>query len=189
MLTFSINFVQCAGILLETLEHVGPRVTKPTMRQPSYYVPCLSGGNSPALAFPIVISIYRSCQGAEPKCYNLYMFLYSYSYKRLSWWWWCVCHPSFMTIRSASNGCEVSCGIFATIAHFSAPICRKPLIILKATTSLPHLIKTAWEIYFEWKVLPPFLNICLSRDFNKWLHTEQNEWIYTSKYVYIIRMW
>ena len=111
-----------------------------------------------------------------------------YSYKRLSWWWWCVCHPSFLTIRSASNGCEVSCGIFATIAHFSAPICRKPLIILKATTSLPHLIKTAREIYFEWKVLPPFLNICLSRDFNKWLHTEQNEWIYTSKYVYIIRM-
>ena len=66
MLTFSINFVQRAGILLETLEHVGPGVTKPTMRQPSYYVPCLSGGNSPALAFPIIISIYRSCQGAEP---------------------------------------------------------------------------------------------------------------------------
>ena len=66
MLTFSINFVQRAGILLETLEHVGPHVNKPTMRQPSYYVPCLSGGNSPALAFPIVISIYRSCQGAEP---------------------------------------------------------------------------------------------------------------------------
>ena len=124
---------------------------------------------------------------SRTKCNNLYMFLYSY--KRLSWWCWCVCDPSFLTIRSASNGCEVSCGIFATIAHFSAPICRKPLIILKATTSLPHLIKTAWEIYFEWKVLPPFLNICLSRDFNKWLHTEQNEWIYTSKYVYIIRMW
>ena len=66
MLTFSINFVQRAGILLETLAHVVPRVTKPTMRQPSYYVPCLSGGNSPALAFPIVISIYRSSQGAEP---------------------------------------------------------------------------------------------------------------------------
>ena len=66
MLTFPINFVQHAGILLETLEHVGARVTKPTTRQPSYYVPCLSGGNSPALAFPIVISIYRSCQGAEP---------------------------------------------------------------------------------------------------------------------------
>ena len=66
MLTFSINFVQCTGILLETLEHVRPHVTKPTMRQPSYYVPCLSGGNSPALAFPIVISIYRSSQGAEP---------------------------------------------------------------------------------------------------------------------------
>ena len=98
------------------------------MRQPSCYVPCLSGGNSPALEFPIVISIYRSCQGAEPKCYNLYMFLYSYSYKRLSWWWWCVCHPSFLTIRSASNGGEVSCGIFATIAHFSAPMCRKPLL-------------------------------------------------------------
>ena len=58
--------MQRAGILLETLEHVGLRVTKLTMRQPSYYVPCLSGGNSPALAFPIVISIYRSCQGAEP---------------------------------------------------------------------------------------------------------------------------
>ena len=72
VLTFSINFVQSAGILLETLEHVGLHVTKPMMRQPSYYVPCLSGGNSPALAFPIVISflivisIYRSCQGAEP---------------------------------------------------------------------------------------------------------------------------
>ena len=120
---------------------------------------------------------------SRTKCYNLYMFLYSH--KRLSWWWWCVCHPSFLTIRSASNNCEVSCGIFATIAHFSAPICRKPLIILKATTSLPHLIKTAWEIYFEWKVLPPFLNICLSRDFNKWPHMEQNEWIYTVKYDYI----
>ena len=58
--------MQRAGILLETLEHVGPRVTKPTMCQPSYYVPYLSAGNSPALAFPIVISIYRSCQGAEP---------------------------------------------------------------------------------------------------------------------------
>ena len=58
--------MQRAGILLETLEHVGPHVTKPTMRQPSYYVPYLSGRNSPALAFPIVISIYRSCQGAEP---------------------------------------------------------------------------------------------------------------------------
>ena len=41
-------------------------MTKPSMRQPSYYVPCLSGENSPALAFPIIISIYRSCQGAEP---------------------------------------------------------------------------------------------------------------------------
>ena len=81
----TLNSLQCTGILLETLQHVGLHVTKPTMRQPSYYVPCLSGGNSPALAFPIVISIYRSCQGAEPKCYNLYMFLYSYSYKRLSW--------------------------------------------------------------------------------------------------------
>ena len=50
MLTFSINFVQRVGILLETLEHVGPRVTKPTMCQPSYHVPCLSSGNSPALA-------------------------------------------------------------------------------------------------------------------------------------------
>ena len=58
--------MQRAGILLETLEHVGPHVTKPTMRQPSYYAPCLSGGNSPARVFPIIISIYRSCQGAEP---------------------------------------------------------------------------------------------------------------------------
>ena len=58
--------MQRAGILLETLEHVEPRVTKPTMRQPSYNVPCLSGGNSPSLALPIVISIYRPCQGAEP---------------------------------------------------------------------------------------------------------------------------
>ena len=66
VLTFSINFVHRMGILLETLEQVGPHVTKPTMRQPSYYVHCLSGGNSPALALPIVISNYRSCQGAEP---------------------------------------------------------------------------------------------------------------------------
>ena len=58
--------MQRAGILLETLEHVGSRVTKPMMRQPSYYVPCLSGGNSTALAFPIVIFIYRSFQGVEP---------------------------------------------------------------------------------------------------------------------------
>mgnify|MGYP005823401881 CR=1 FL=1 len=34
-------------------------------------------------------------------------------------------------------------------------------------------------------ILPPFLNICLFRDFNKWLRTEKNEWIYTLKYVYI----
>ena len=58
--------MQRAGILLETLEYVGPHVTKATMHQPSYYVPCLSSGNIPALAFPIVIYIYRSCQGAEP---------------------------------------------------------------------------------------------------------------------------
>ena len=58
--------MQRAGILLETLEHVGPRVTKPTMRQPSYYVPCLSGRNSPSLVFPIIISIYRLCQGSKP---------------------------------------------------------------------------------------------------------------------------
>ena len=31
----------------------------------------------------------------------------------------------------------------------------------------------------------PKYSIRLSRDFNKWLHTEQNEWIYTLKYVYI----
>ena len=36
----------------------------------------------------------------------------------------------------------------------------------------------------DW-LLPPFLNICLSMGFNKWLHTEQNEWTYTLKYVYI----
>ena len=39
---------------------------KLTMRQPSYYVPCLSGGNIPSLVFPIIISTYRLCQGAEP---------------------------------------------------------------------------------------------------------------------------
>ena len=58
--------MQRTSILLETLEHVRPHVTKSTVRQPSYYVPCLSGRNNPALAFPVVISIYRSCQGAEP---------------------------------------------------------------------------------------------------------------------------
>ena len=31
----------------------------------------------------------------------------------------------------------------------------------------------------------PKYSIRLNRDFNKWLHTEQNEWIYTLKYVYI----
>ena len=34
-------------------------------------------------------------------------------------------------------------------------------------------------------ILPPFPNISLFRDFNKALHTKQNEWIYTLKYVYI----
>ena len=34
-------------------------------------------------------------------------------------------------------------------------------------------------------LLPPFPNISLFRDSNKWLHTEQNEWIYTLEYVYI----
>ena len=37
--------------------------------------------------------------------------------------------------------------------------------------------------YYE--VLPPFPNISLPRDFTKWLHTEQNEWIYTLNYVHI----
>ena len=154
MLTFSINFVQRAGILLETLEHVGPRVTKLTMCQPSYYVPCLSGGNSPALAFPIVISIYRSCQGAEPKCYNLYMFLYSYSYKRLSWWWWCARHPSFLTIKSPSNGCEVSCGIFATIAHFSARICKKNPYYLESNHIPPSPHQNSLRNIFWVKITP-----------------------------------
>ena len=31
-------------------------------------------------------------------------------------------------------------------------------------------------VYIHLYVLPPFLNICLSIDFNKWLHAEQNEW-------------
>ena len=31
----------------------------------------------------------------------------------------------------------------------------------------------------------PKYYIRLSRDFNKWLHMEQNEWIYTLKHVYI----
>ena len=57
--------MQRTGILLETLQHVEPHVTKPTMRQPSYY-PAYQAEKSPALAFPIVISIYRSCQGAKP---------------------------------------------------------------------------------------------------------------------------
>ena len=129
MLTFSINFVQHAGILLETLEHVGTRVTKPTMRQPSYYPAYLEEKAPPSVSNRY---FYLSIEPrSRTKCYNLYMFLYSYSYKRLSWWWWCVCHLSFLTIRSASNGCEVSCGIFATIAHFSAPICRNPLLSWK----------------------------------------------------------
>ena len=34
-------------------------------------------------------------------------------------------------------------------------------------------------------ILPPFPNISLFRDFNKGLHTKQNEWIYALKYVYI----
>ena len=34
-------------------------------------------------------------------------------------------------------------------------------------------------------LLPPFLNICLSKDFNMWLHRKKNEWIYTLKYIYI----
>ena len=34
-------------------------------------------------------------------------------------------------------------------------------------------------------ILPPFPNISLFRYFNKGLHTKQNEWIYTLKYVYI----
>ena len=34
-------------------------------------------------------------------------------------------------------------------------------------------------------ILPLFPNISLFRDFNKGLHTKQNEWMYTLKYVYI----
>ena len=43
--------MQRTGILLEILEHVGPHVTKPMMRQPSYYVPYLSGGIAPPQRF------------------------------------------------------------------------------------------------------------------------------------------
>ena len=61
MLTFSINFVQRAGILLETLEHVGPRVTKPTMRQPSYYVPANLAEIAPPRRFQsLFLSIDRA---------------------------------------------------------------------------------------------------------------------------------
>ena len=61
--------MQRAGILLETLEHVGLRVTKPMMRQPSYYVPCLSGENSPALA-----SLFLSIDHAKEQNQNVIIY-------------------------------------------------------------------------------------------------------------------
>ena len=44
-----------------------------------------------------------------------------------------------------------------------------------------HAIASQWLEDHNKYVLPPFQNKCL----NFMLHTEQNEWIYTLKYVYI----
>ena len=55
------------GILLETLEHVGPHVTKMTMRQPiATTYPAYLVEIAPPYRFQSLISIYQSCQGAEP---------------------------------------------------------------------------------------------------------------------------
>ena len=75
------------------------------------------------------------------------------SYKRLSWWWWCVCHPSFLTIRSASNDYDVSHGISATRPHFSAPICRNPLVSWNQPHPSPTSSKQPQGIYFEWNLI------------------------------------
>ena len=49
-----------------------------------------------------------------------------YSYTRLSWWCWCICHPSFLTIRSTSNDCEVSCCLFSPTSHLSTNFQKNP---------------------------------------------------------------
>ena len=41
------------------------------------------------------------------------------------------------------------------------------------------------HVWHEFKNTPSVPKYLSFRDFNKWLHTEQNEWIYTLKYVYI----
>ena len=49
-----------------------------------------------------------------------------YSYTRLSWWCWRVCHLSFLTIRSTSNNCEVSCCLFSPTSHLSTNLQKNP---------------------------------------------------------------
>ena len=51
--------------------------------------------------------------------------------------------------------------------------------------SIVHPFFQTMHVCHEFKNTPSvtkYLSFC---DFNRWLHTEQNEWIYTLKYVYI----
>ena len=91
----------------------------------------------------------------------------------------------------ADSGTEYSGGAGRRILVGNPPP-RPPFgCIVSSNVSILHAVQCKLDsrpslltIYY-YIILPPFLNICLSRDFNKWLHTEQNEWIYTLKYVYI----
>ena len=65
--------MQHAGILLETLEHVGPHVTKPTMRQPSYYVPAYLAEIAPPRRFQsLFLSIDRAEQNQNVTIYTCF---------------------------------------------------------------------------------------------------------------------
>ena len=51
--------------------------------------------------------------------------------------------------------------------------------------SIVHLFFQPMHVWHEFKNTPSIPKYYSFREFNKWLHTEQNEWISTLKYVYI----
>ena len=51
--------------------------------------------------------------------------------------------------------------------------------------SIVHLFFQTMHVWHKFKNTPSIPKYLSFRDFNKWLHTEQSEWIYTLKYVYI----
>ena len=103
-------------------------------------------------SYPSDINRTAYIAGWQAHHHHQLCFFISNSYKRLSWWW-CVCHPSFLTIKSASNDYDVSRGISATRPHFSAPICRNLLVYWNQPHPSPTSSKQPQGIYFEWNLI------------------------------------